>query len=270
MVMWLHGKYIALLSLVSLGLLGLVTGQSPDSDPVCLEDNGRFRDEIQCDKYYLCEKGIATEVLCDDGLVFDDSQSNRERCKLPHDIDCKSRPELQPRDPEADPRCERANGIFNHVDESVCNRYTNCANGVYYDLPCPPTLIFDITKGTCVRREALSAEARRCSDKQESKSIDGFTCPANVDVFGPQNLRQDHPIYEHPYDCRFYIVCNNGESPRKFGCPDTKVFDPETQQCKLPDEVPSCECYYGCYTDSDCPDTCNIDCSCPSDDKSRK
>merc|ERR1711994_1058234 len=95
MVMWLHGKYIALLSLVSLGLLGLVCGQSPDSDPVCLEDNGRFRDEIQCDKYYLCEKGIATEVLCDDGLVFDDSQSNRERCKLPHDIDCKSRPQVR-------------------------------------------------------------------------------------------------------------------------------------------------------------------------------
>ena len=57
----------------------------------CPERNGLFPDPEQCDLYYVCEDGLATPQLCKDGELFDDSVRNRERCKLPHGVDCGAR-----------------------------------------------------------------------------------------------------------------------------------------------------------------------------------
>merc|ERR1712198_689341 len=128
-------------------------------------------------------------------------------------------------------------------------------------MPCPAPLLFDITIGTCVRAESLSENARRCDEENEYLKIDGFECPG-VEAIGPQGLLQQHPIYPHPQDCQYYFTCYHGKEPNKFGCEYGQVFDLSNQQCKLPEEVPDCACWYEC-TDSRCPDNCNTDCSCP-------
>ena len=61
----------------------------------CPERNGLFPDPEQCDLYYVCEDGLATPQLCKDGELFDDSVRNRERCKLPHGVDCGAREYVQ-------------------------------------------------------------------------------------------------------------------------------------------------------------------------------
>ena len=65
--------------------------------------------------------------------------------------------------------------------------------------------------------------------KVAEKLANGFVCPG-----GPVGV---HPALPHPKDCRLYYVCLNGLDPSNAGCPNTKVFNPATQQCDKPDNV---------------------------------
>merc|ERR1711910_186278 len=197
----------------------------------CPETNGKFRDSEQCDLFYICRKGSASIEFCPEGLLFDDKIPNHEKCVLPHNVDCGDRIYVQEPSPDRDPKCERANGIFN------------------------------VKVGSCVRKEQASEEAKRC-DGEKVFEIDGFTCPGG-ETFGPQNLLQAHPIYPHPTDCRSYFSCYHNKEPNKFGCSEGNVFAADSQTCKPAEEVPECSCWYSCPEDSNCPDDCNADCTCP-------
>lgn len=61
----------------------------------CPEPDGYFADAEQCDKYYACRDGQFTAKLCPDGMVFNDYSSQEEKCDLPFNIDCSSRPNLR-------------------------------------------------------------------------------------------------------------------------------------------------------------------------------
>jgi len=232
---------------------------SPDFE--CPEPNGKFRDFEQCDLFYICRKGVANIEFCPEGLLFDDKIPNHEKCVLPHNVDCGDRIYVQEPTPDRDPKCERANGVFNHPDENVCDKYIQCDNGNAFEFPCPVPLVFDVKSGSCVRKEQASEEARRC-DGEKVFEIDGFTCPGG-ETFGPQNLLQAHPIYPHPTDCRSYFSCYHNKEPNKFGCSEGNVFAADSQTCKPAEDVAECRCWYSCPEDSNCPDDCNADCSCP-------
>ena len=79
----------------------------PISSFRCPEPNGLFADPEQCDLYYACEDNVAAPELCEDGLLFDDSARNRERCKLPHGVDCGKREFVQEPQAGIDARCPR-------------------------------------------------------------------------------------------------------------------------------------------------------------------
>merc|ERR1711874_586790 len=158
----------------------------------CPEPNGKFRDNEQCDLFYICRKTIATIEYCPEGLLFDDTIPNHEKCVLPHNVDCGSREFVQEPSPDRDEKCEKVNGVFNHPDESVCDKYIQCDNGRAFEFPCPNPLIFDVKVGS-----------------------------------------------------------------------EGNVFDRLTQVCKPAEEVDECKCWYACPENSQCPDDCNADCSCP-------
>jgi len=82
----------------------------------CPEPNGLFADKEQCDLYYHCEDGQSESILCPDGLLFDDSIRNHEKCVLPHGVDCGNREFVQAKQDGIDERCERAYGMFDHED----------------------------------------------------------------------------------------------------------------------------------------------------------
>jgi len=234
----------------------------------CPEKNGLFPDPEQCDLYYACVDEVATAKYCEDGLLFDYSQVNHERCKLPSEMagDCGDRIYVQePAEDIADKeQCPHSNGFFNHPDESVCDKFVRCDKGRAFELGCAPPLVFDVKIGSCAFEAQVSAEARVCSDLDESgvkisKSVDGFTCPTERQV-GPHGLETEHSIHPHPTDCQFFFACYYGKDPNKFGCTTGDVFDHETNICKKPEEVPECKCWYDCDA-AQC-DDCNSDCSC--------
>lgn len=240
----------------------------------CPEKNGLFRDEEQCDLYYECSGSKAVAKLCPDGMLFDDRIRNHEKCVLPHNVDCGKREFVQPRQEGIDERCDRANGLFDHDDPAVCDRFLTCDNGTAHEIPCPTQLMFDVAIGACVRPEQASNEAKRCggdgdpsgadSSNSRLKTVEGFTCPGKETV-GPQGLLQAHPSFPHPTDCRYFFTCYFGTEPNKLGCSEGQVFDAASVICKNPAEVKECRCWYECDEKSACPDACNGDCSCPSD-----
>merc|ERR1719515_124815 len=98
-------------------ILVLVQGQDNGAEAPdfrCPEKNGKFRDFEQCDLFYICRNDVATIEFCPEGLLFDDKVPNHEKCVLPHNVDCGDRIYVQEPSPDRDPKCERANGVFNH------------------------------------------------------------------------------------------------------------------------------------------------------------
>lgn len=66
------------------------------TDFQCPNDkSGQYKDAVQCDKYYECDDGVATERLCPDGLVFDETIRLKNKCDQPFNVDCGDRTELR-------------------------------------------------------------------------------------------------------------------------------------------------------------------------------
>jgi hypothetical protein len=231
----------------------------------CPEPNGKFADPEQCDLYYNCTDNAWTATLCGDGLLFDDSKRNDEVCKHKYTVVCGDRVFVQKPQKGIDPRCPHANGFYDHDDPSVCNKFYNCDKGTAFEMPCAAPLVFDSKFGTCVREKQASDEAKVCEGVDYiPKTIEGFTCPGGAAI-GAGGILNQHPLYPHPTDCQFFFTCLSGKNPNKLGCPKGQVFDAEKYICRTAEEVPECGCWYECGENSNCPDSCNADCTCPSD-----
>lgn len=61
----------------------------------CPSKDGQYEDSKQCDKYYECIDGFATEKLCPDGLVFDPLNRKVNKCDHVFNVDCGDRLELR-------------------------------------------------------------------------------------------------------------------------------------------------------------------------------
>lgn len=230
-----------------------------NEDFSCPEQNGLFADREQCDLYYVCSHGEAEALLCDDGLLFDTTIRNRERCVMPHGVDCGERIYVQEPQEGIDARCPRANGVFDHDDPDVCNKFYQCADGVPHEIACASPLLFDSVVGTCVQQADLSLDAKICGNVTDVRVVDGFSCPGSPSV-GPLGITQAHPVFAHPTDCRAFFTCYFGTDPHKLGCTEGLVFDELSEVCKPPEEVPECKCWYKCP--ESCPGNCNPNCDC--------
>ncbi|XP_054271048.1 protein obstructor-E-like isoform X2 [Macrosteles quadrilineatus] len=214
---------------------------------------GQYEDTVQCDKYYECDEGVATQKLCPDGLVFDPTNRKINKCDQPFNVDCGDRLELQ--DPQGTHLCPRRNGYFAHPDETVCNIFYNCIEGESTEITCPSGLHFDEYSGTCVW--PASAGRQNCGEADTMKLKDGFSCPKEGQASG-HGQAVAHPVYAHPEDCQKFYVCLNGITPREQGCSLGEVYNEETQRCDAPENVPGCKDYYKnhprfkeLYTDDD-------------------
>lgn len=205
----------------------------------CPPKDGQYEDARQCDKFYECNDGVATEKLCPDGLVFDPLIRKINKCDQPFNVDCGDRTELQP--PKPNKLCPRRNGFFAHPEPNVCNIFYNCIEGDATEITCTAGLHFDEYTGTCVWPDAAGRTG--CNAQTNTQLKDGFTCPAQgqTDANGQQVA---HPKYAHPTDCQRFYVCLNGVEPRDLGCQVGEVYNEESQRCDAPENVPGCEDWY--------------------------
>jgi len=219
-------------------LLALAVFLQAEAAFKCPPKDGQYEDPVQCDKYYECEDGVATEKICPDGLVFDAGIRKINKCDQPFSVDCGDRLELQP--PKSSKLCPRRNGYFAHPDERVCNIFYNCIEGESTEIVCPSGLHFDEYQGICVWPDAAGRQG--CSEKSETLK-DGFTCPKEpqLDHRGQVTV---HPMFPHPEDCQKFYVCLNGVTPREQGCALGEAYNEESGKFEDPENVPGCEDWY--------------------------
>ncbi|XP_071546407.1 protein obstructor-E [Panulirus ornatus] len=207
----------------------------------CPENDGFYRDTQQCDKYYDCYRGVATEKMCADGLVFDTSKAPKvEFCDYPFMVDCPEGSILQPPNPSGI-ECPRQYGLFEHEDPSNCVDYYQCVEGEVNTLRCGSGLVFDEFTGTC---QWEHTNIRSGCIARPVVLPDGFSCP-NATQVHTNGQELDHPRYPKQDDCRSFYVCQDGKYPTLSGCSEGQVYNDQTLVCDAPENVPGCENYYG-------------------------
>ncbi|KAF0299849.1 Protein obstructor-E [Amphibalanus amphitrite] len=200
------------------------------------ENTGYFADPDQCDKYWDCDRGLATARLCPDGMAFSErARRNTDPCVLHWLAGCQGRT-LQA--PNGTLPCDRQNGYFAHEDPSNCIDYYHCLNNVPSPATCAPGLVFNPRSHGC--DWPTDANREGCNTRA---SVDGFTCPNEI-VLNSNGLREQHPRYNDRNDCRSFFVCLEGVTPQKVRCPLGEVFSENLNSCTLAEFVPGCEDYY--------------------------
>lgn len=179
---------------------------------------------------------MLAEKLCPDGMGFNDLNHRVEKCDFLYQVDCASRPDLQP--PQGSDVCPRANGYYASVEPGKCNEFYFCSEGKGNHLVCPESLVFSLITGTCVWPD----EAGRKDEDCKSGNVVNFTCPAV-----PSHEAVAHPRYADPDDCQYFYVCINGKTPRRNGCNFGMVFNTKLGACDTPTEVPECSEYFFDY-----------------------
>ncbi|XP_063216237.1 protein obstructor-E [Bacillus rossius redtenbacheri] len=192
--------------------------------PACPDKNGRYPSPSQCDAYVECVEGVAREVLCPDGLLFNPRAQFTYPCQYPVDVDCEGRSGLQPAQPTD--QCPHQFGYFLLGDAANCGKFLNCVDGRGYEFDCPLGLAF-------------SQEALRCDWPDQVSSCDaeaflGFTCPAPQGVFG-----DEFQYFRSPHDCQRYYICVNGR-PRLYACPEGRAFNEDIGGCDGIENVTAC------------------------------
>lgn len=231
---------------VALVLLGVsAIGQAQQSSVVpggsgnwqCPHEFGFYPHDTSCDQYYQCEAGIATLKTCGNGLAFDatDTEFLKENCDYSHNVDCSTRPQLEP--PIATANCPNLYGIFPDIDD--CAVFWSCWDGEASRYACAPGLAYDRISRVCNWMDNIP----ECKAQRDLMN-QNFACPAPGELAATGSFSR----HAHPDDCRQYYVCLEGV-PREYGCPIGTVFqigDIEGfGQCSDPQQVPGCEDYYG-------------------------
>merc|ERR1712154_25751 len=148
----------------------------------CPEPNGLFADKEQCDLYYHCEDGISESILCPDGLLFDDSIRNHEKCVLPHGVDCGAREFVQASDEakkcggeggdESGTKLKTVEGFTCPGKEQIGPQGLLQAHPIFphpHDCQFFFTCFFgkDPNKFGCPKGEVFNAESLTCKDPEE-------------------------------------------------------------------------------------------------------
>ncbi|XP_052132692.1 protein obstructor-E-like [Frankliniella occidentalis] len=122
--------------------------QASGSGFSCPDRYGYFANPRQCDAYYKCNDGVASEELCPEGLLFNDKSTPFQYpCSYPNEVQCLTRSALQPAQPTAD--CPHQFGYFPLGDAAHCGQFLNCAAGRGHVFDCPDGLAFNPQSYQC-------------------------------------------------------------------------------------------------------------------------
>lgn len=197
-------------------------------------------------------------MLCSDGLVFNGNLTRPGKCDQLFNVDCGNRTQLREcfdsckysdliylllETPiPASEYCPRKNGVFPHPDDTICDIFFYCDDGVHSETKCANGLHFEASTGQCTWPNVVNR--KNCVDQKEKrKLVDGFVCPGgpNKDSHGQVIV---NPHYPHPTDCEYFYVCVDTVEARKLRCDDMQVFNEEKKTCDDPANVPGCEDWF--------------------------
>ncbi|KAK4311520.1 hypothetical protein Pmani_016988 [Petrolisthes manimaculis] len=121
-------------------------------------------------------------------------------------------------------------GVEYYPDNSECDRYSECRDGVYSEHLCPDGLLFNdrITNGRypCEYTTEVNCEGRTGQQPAQPTEY----CPRQWGYYGSGDAAQ----------CGFFHNCVNGQA-FKVNCPAGLAFSSSTYRCEWPDESIDCD-----------------------------
>ena len=251
----------------------------------CPRQNGYFPhpDPKVCDKFFQCVDGAANPITCPTSLVFDlnrgqcayEEQAKREGCSTNSD----NFEELY------DFRCPPGGSPAVHPrfpDPKDCQYFYICIGGRDPQRSgCPVGLVFNPDKKACDHPDNVAGECRTWYNETFLEEVGGldeqgaaevgvsldrkidrrkqsiqreegnpkpskaaekvqvvFSCP-------PSNNPHLHPRFPDPNDCQYFYICIGGTEPRRNGCTEGLVYNPDKKACDLPENVTGeCRAWY--------------------------
>ncbi|KAG8188925.1 hypothetical protein JTE90_014977 [Oedothorax gibbosus] len=214
------------------------------------EEEGFFRDSVDCRKYYECKRDggqlVKIECECPEGQVFD--------------VDgwyCNARELAPPCDGDAPFRCE-GEGFFR--DPEDCSRYFRCAReGDRLEetrFECPNGTVFDeegrycnapelapscdnSTATTAQESVSTTSSGSSSSNGEDSTGSTATTAPSSTTA-GSNDSCTEEGFFRESEDCSKYHSCtrnqDSGELERTdFECKDGRVFDEAGNYCNEPE-----------------------------------
>ena len=148
--------------------------------------DGNYQSCGTCEGYVACYSGSLSYRPCPDDLVWDDEEKHcgpeSTTCNIPSAIHSLSA-HATPMNNKCVSDC---NGMPQGDYQSckTCGGYVTCANGHYYDMPCPADYVWDDRKKRCSWESKTCACVSDCSglpsgDYQSCKTCAGFVTCAN-------------------------------------------------------------------------------------------
>lgn len=139
--------------------------------------------------------------------------------------------------------CPRKNGVFAHPDDTICDLFFICDDGVHAETPCANGLHFEQSTGQCTWPNVVNRE--NCLDQAAKRKLkDGFQCPNEINLQNKLGQVIVNPHYPHPEDCQYFYICVNGVEARELKCEEGLVYNDEKKTCTEPEDVPGCEDWF--------------------------
>jgi len=150
----------------SIDCTGRETLQMPNPIPSdeCPRKNGYFS-HLDCDKYYLCNDGVANLINCPVGLVFAPDKGGCTWIQEANRPGCKS-------EDKSEFICPKAIGYPRYPDPVDCQKFYICISGSAHHNSCPNGQIFHPLNLVCDSQESTDGP---CNSWYNKTSVDGLT-----------------------------------------------------------------------------------------------
>lgn len=133
---------------------------------------------------------------------------------------------------------ECADGVEFLLDDSDCNLYYQCDNGVAVQRSCPANFYFDLSISACNWPDLVSCDVSSSSNEEEEVEGSGEVEESDNSWIGecPAENGNFVTFLQHVTDCNKYYVCDHGQ-PILMSCAPGLHFNIELGVCDWPEDA---------------------------------
>jgi len=140
------------------------SSEEESCEVVCNPGDHYLVDPESCGHFYQCSNGVAYNMPCPAGLVFNPNVRPGPVCDWPSAYHCVGKPGCQPQPEEPKNDCDSIKCNLEdledmyHAHPSRCDAFCQCSNGTPHHMDCPSGLHFNTELNVCDWPQAANCQ----------------------------------------------------------------------------------------------------------------